>query len=339
MESLSDGAQDANLIRDEDFADTKYSMDGAEASMVTLVDGKLTPIGDTHDDVADDQLLGRTGSDEERGLQGNEGVQYETSAAALRGTDAIDPFAMPDNPMAEAELTGNPDAGDTVETGLPSEDAPLTTSTETDTTPNDRVQPNGSDLNVTETFTVNMMMPQIDPMPTYPDPSTPVPAIPDAPSPVEPVPYSPEIPEIPGTPSSPQPDITEPVEPGQPEYPHGPERIGFVTYTSSVGGSVSPDDNIEPGESTPGEAVPGNQYEGMSAGIDDEGMKNEPNTGRSARPYNEDAKDDDSYQPGERPNEARQMQQPHPPVDESSVMEENMLAGTDRTDYKSTDGL
>ncbi len=320
MESLSDGSQSANLIKDEDFADTKYSMDGAEASMVKLVDGKLTPIGDTHDDVTDDQLLNnRTGSDEERGLQGNEGVQYETSAAALRGTDVIDPANMPENPMAEAELTGNPDAGDTVETGLPSEDAPLTTSTETDDTPNDRVQANGSDLNVTETFTVSMMMPQIDPMPTYPDPSTTPPAIPDAPSPVEPVPYSPEIPELPGSPTSPRPDITEPVEPGQPEYPHGPERIGFVTYTSSVGGSVSP------GESTPG--------------IDDEGMKNKPDAGRSARPYDVDAKDDDSYQPGERPNEAAQMQQPHEPVDESSTMEENMLAGTDRTDYKSTDGL
>lgn len=318
MESLSDGSQSANLIKDEDFADTKYSMDGAEASMVTLIDGKLTPIGDTHDDVTDDQLLNnRTGSDEERGLQGNEGVQYETSAAALRGTDVIDPSVMPDNPMAEAELTGNPDAGDTIETGLPSEDAPLTTSTKTDDTPNDRVQPNGSDLNVTETFTVSMMMPQIDPMPTYPDPSIPPPAIPDAPSPVEPVPYSPEIPEIPGTPSSPRPDITEPVEPGQPEYPHGPERIGFVTYTSSVGGSISSE----------------------RAGIDDEGMSDKPDTGRSARPYDVDAKDDDSYQPGERANEAAQMQQPHEPVDESSTMEENMLAGTDRTEYKSTDGL
>lgn len=331
MESLSDGSQASNFISDPDQADTKFSVDGAEASMVKLVDGKLVSIGDTHDDVTDDQILGRaTGSDEERGLQGQEGTQYEKSAAALRGTDVIDPDAMPENPMAEAEITGNPDAGYTVESGLPSEDEPITTSTQTDSTPNDRVQPNGSDLNKTETFSVNMMIPQINPNPTYPDPSIPIPAVPDAPAPVEPVPYSPEIPEIPGTPSSPQPEIQEPVDPGQPA-PSGPGRIGFVTYTSSVDGS--PDDDLIPG-----------QYEGMTgtpgrAGIDDEGMDTNPDTGRSARPYDEDAKDDDSYKPGERPNEATQMQQPHEPVDESSVMEENMLPGNDRTDYKSTDGL
>ncbi len=335
MESLSDGARHANLITDQDLADSKYSTDGAEASMVKLVDGKLTPIGDTHDDVADDQLLGQTnGSDEERGLHGGEGTTYEQSAAALRGTDVIDPGDMPDDPIAVAELTGNPDAGDTIETGLPSEDSPLTASTSTDDTPNDRVQPNGSDLDTTATFTVSMMIPQVNPTPTYPDPSTPMPAVPDAPSPVEPVPFSPEYPEIPGTPSTPNPEIQEPIEPGQPDYPNGPQRIGFVTYTSSIGGSISPDDNLEPGE-----AVPGNQYEGLSAGLEDEGMKVKPATGPSARPYDADAKDTHSYKPGERPNEAAQMQQPHEPVDESSVMEENVLAGTDRTETKSTDGL
>lgn len=333
MESLSDNAQPSNFITDPDQADTKYSTDGAETSMVKLVDGKLVAMGNTHDDVTDDQILGRsTGSDEERGLQGQEGTQYEKSAAALRGTDVIDPGVMPEDPMAEAEITGNPDAGYTVESGLPSEDAPVTTSTEADTTANDRVQPNGSDLPSTQTFSVNMMMPQIDPSPAYPNPS-----VPDAPQPVAPTPGNPsypEFPEIPGTPSAPQPEIQEPTEPGMPQ-PSGPERIGFVTYTSSVGGSVSPDDDIEAGK-----AVPGNQYEGLSAGIDaNEGMKNQPDTGRSARPYNADAKDDDSYLPGERPNEAAQMQHPHGPVDESSVMEENMLAGTDRTETKSTDGL
>lgn len=317
MESLSDNSQHSNFISDPDQADTKYSTDGAEASMVKLVDGKLVPIGNTHDDVTDDQILSRTaGSDEERGLQGEEGTQYEKSAAALRGTDGVDPVAMPDNPMAEAGITDNPDAGYTTGTGLPGDDEPLTTSTETSSTPNDRVQPSGSDLNRTETFSVNLMIPQINPTPTYPDPavpepSIPIPPVPDAPAPVEPVPYNPEYPEIPGTPTAPRPEIQEPVEPGR-SVPDGPNRIGFVTYTSSVGGSAS---------------------------ADDEGMSEKPDTGRSARPYNEDAKDDDSYQPGERPNEAAQMQKPHAPVDESSVMEENMLPGTDRTDVKSTDGL
>ncbi len=97
-----------------------------------------------------------------------------------------------------------------------------------------------------------------------------------------------------------------------------------------MGGSVAPDDDITSSQAVGTPA---------RAGIDDEGMKNKPDTGRSARPYNEDAKDDDSYESGERPNEANQMQKPHAPVDESSVMEENMLPGTDRTDVKSTDGL
>lgn len=326
MESLSDDAQSGNFIPDQDLADTKYSMDGAEASMVTLVDGKLTPIGNTHDDVVDDQLLGRaTGSDEERGLQDGQGTMYEKSDAALRGLDVIDPALVPDDPIADAEITGNPDAGATVEAGLPSEDQPVTTSTETDSTPKDRVQANGNDLNTTQTFTVNMMIPQVQPDPTYPDPGTYSPNNP-----------FPEIPEIPGTPTAPQPEIQEPIEPGQPQ-PSGPERIGFVTYTSMVGGFPSPDEDVEPGS-----VVPGNQYEGMSTGVAnaDEGMSENPNTGRSARPYDEDAKDDDSYQPGERPNEAVQMEsQPREMMDESSVKAGDIISGSDRSDQKSTDGL
>lgn len=305
MENLSDDAQQANFMADQDLADTKFGVDGAETSMMKLVDGKLVPIGDTHDDIASEQLLNNmTGSDVERGLQGEAGVKYENSEAALRADDDVDsefdPLPVPEDPIAEAEITGNPDAGATAEMGLPSQDSPVATSTETDSTPNDRVQASGSDLNKTETFSINLMMPQIDPAPNQPTPENPIPPVPDAPPPVNPVPYTPEIPHIPGTPTAPNPEIQEPNEPGQPQ-PSGPEHIGFVTYTTSVNSSA-PDN--------------------------DEGMKPHPNSGQSARPYNVDEKDDDSYRSSERPNEAQQMQNPHPPVDESSIMAENMLPGT-----------
>ena len=87
-------------------AQTKYGQDQAETNMVKLVDGKLTPIGNTEDDVMDDQLQNRYTSDEERSLQGDQQrtKTYENSDAALRAGNGIDNTVMPDNPIAVAEL-------------------------------------------------------------------------------------------------------------------------------------------------------------------------------------------------------------------------------------------
>ncbi|WP_309547127.1 hypothetical protein [Spirosoma foliorum] len=126
--ALSDGAQQANLVSNEN-AEAMFGADQAETNMVKLVDGKLTPIGDTDDDVVDGQLANRYSSDEERSLQGDQlrGKTYENSDSAQYADAGIDDEAIPHASnttadIAEADITGNPDAGATANTGLPSED-------------------------------------------------------------------------------------------------------------------------------------------------------------------------------------------------------------------------
>lgn len=330
--NLSDGAQQADIVSSE-HAETMFSADQAETNMVKLVDGKLTPTGNTDADVSDDMPRIRLGSDEERALEGDEKKKYENSDAALRAGNVIDISVMPNDPIAVADITGNPDAGSDVNTGLPSEDAP-----------NNDTTAQTSDATQTYGFDVRNMVPST---PGSPDPMQPMPGIPETP-PYNPFP-GPEIPDLPGTPKPGTPEIPEP---GQPE--HSPDvnavtdgRIGFVTYTAGVSGVV--DEN----ELEPGEAVPGNQYEGMSAGIDSEGRAaaNTSNTdaegmrvngavGGSGRPYEVDLHDANEYQPGERPEEAREAASlPRELMDESSVEARGMYSGSDRSDQKSTDGL
>jgi len=314
--TLSDGAQQANMVS-SDHAETMFGIDQAETNMVKLVDGKLVPMGEPEADVSDDMPRIRTGSDEERALMGDEKKKYENSEAALRAGSMFQPEAMPDDPIAVAGITGNPDAGSTVNTGLPSEDAP-----------NDRTD-TGDSATKTHGFRSGM----IPPTPGTPDPMQPTPGIPETP-PYNPIP-GPEIPELPGSPS---PDTPEIEDPTQPERQHEINSANFITFTA--GTSASTYDYKQEGE-----AVPGNQYEGMTAGPDDEGMsasgpEDQPDTGGSARPYNVDAKSADEYQPGERPEEAKETRNmPRERMDESSTMAEGMMSGTDRSDQKSTDGI
>ena len=91
----SDGSQQANLVSNEN-AETMFGAGLAETNMVKLVDGKLTPMGDTDDDVMDEQLRNRYGSDEERSLQGYTEKTYENSDAALRGAEDVKPDAGSD---------------------------------------------------------------------------------------------------------------------------------------------------------------------------------------------------------------------------------------------------
>ena len=313
--ALSDGAQQADMVSNEN-AQTKYGQDQAETNMVKLVDGKLTPIGNTEDDVMDDQLQNRFTSDEERSLQGDQQrtKTYENSDAALRAGNVIDNAVMPDDPIAVADITGNPDAGSTVETGLPEEDAPDQAERRNDGTP-------------TGSFGTWNMIPTT---PGVPDPMQPVPGIPETP-PYNPVP-GPEIPVLPGTPTPAVPEIQEP---DQPDRSHEINSgTNYVTYTAGFP-DLTPENEIEPGQ-----AIAGNQYEGLSAGPDDEGMSDKPDTGDSAHPYDVNAKDADQYQPGERLEEAKETQQlPREMMDESSVQAQDMISGPDRSDQKSTDGL
>lgn len=314
--ALSDGSQQADMVSNEN-AQTKYGQDQAETNMVKLVDGKLTPIGDTEDDVMDDQLQNRYTSDEERSLQGDQQrtKTYENSDAALRAGNGMDSTVMPNDPIADAEITGNPDAGATMETGLPDEDAPDRTDRRNDATPTGSFGP------------WNM----IPPTPGTPDPVQPVPGIPETP-PYDPVP-GPEIPELPGTP---KPGVPEIQEPDQPDRSHeiGFRASNFIRYTAGFS-SLTPENEIEPGK-----AVSGNQYEGMSTGPDDEGMGEKPDTGDSAHPYDVSARDADTYQPGERLEEGKEAKQmPRELADESSVQAQDMISGPDRSDQKSTDGL
>ncbi|WP_080238448.1 hypothetical protein [Spirosoma rigui] len=311
--NLSDGAQQADIVSSE-HAETMFSADQAETNMVKLVDGKLTPIGDTESDVSDDMPRIRLGSDEERALTGDDKKKYENSDAALRAGNVIDTSVMPNDPIAVGDITGNPDAGSTVATGLPSEDAPDQTEAGKDSTP-------------TGSFGAWAMIP---PTPGTPDPMQPVPGIPETP-PYNPVP-GPEIPDLPGTPKPENPEIQEP---DQPDRSHEINSgTNFVTYTAGIVG-IDPAQELEPGE-----AVPGNQYEGMGTGPDEEGMEEKPDTGNSAHPYDVNAKDADEYQPGERPEEAKETRQlPREMMDESSVQAQDMVSGSDRSDQKSTEGL
>ncbi len=313
--ALSDGAQQANMVSNEN-AQTKYGQDQAETNMVKLVDGKLTPIGDTHDDVMDDQLQNRYASDEERSFQGDQQrtKTYENSDAALRAGNVIDNTVMPDNPMAEAEITGNPDAGATVNTGLPSESRHDRTEAAKDATP-------------TGSFGGWNMVP------ATPNPVPPTPGVPETP-PYNPTPGpGPEMPEFPDTTKT---DVPEIQEPSQPDRSH---EIGFRTtnfgrFTAGITGA-NPAQDIEPGE-----AVPGTQYEGLGVGPDQEGMVDKPDTSDSAHPYDVNAKEADPYQPGERLEEAKETRQlPRELMDESSVQAQDMISGPDRSDQKSTDGL
>lgn len=327
--NLSDGAQQADIVSSE-HAETMFGADQAETNMVKLVDGKLTPMGDTESDVSDDMPRIRLGSDEERALTGDDKKKYENSDAALRAGTLFDPSVMPDDPIAVAGITGNPDAGSTVNTGLPSEDAPDQTERSSDGTP-------------TGSFGAWSMIPAT---PGTPSPMQPVPGIPETP-PYNPVP-GPEIPELPGTPS---PGIPEIQEPSQPDRSHEINSgINYVTYTAGIVGA-NPTNDVEPGE-----AVPGNQYEGLAAGLTtdgepnvpadqlasnpDEGMDDKPDTGQSARRYDVNAKDAGDYQPAERQEEAKETRQlPREMMDESSIQAQDMISGPDRSDQKSTDGL
>ncbi|MFD2571067.1 hypothetical protein ACFSUS_10510 [Spirosoma soli] len=337
--NLSDGARQANIVTQE--GDTLFGADQAETNMVKLVDGKLVQTGDTHDDVSDDMPRIRLGSDEERALQGDDKKKYENSEAALRAGTMFDPSVMPDDPIAVGDITGNPDAGSTVNTGLPSEDAPTnTTEQDNDATPTSTFGlwqvGNGS-------YMSHVIYPGGDMIPATPgsppDPTQPVPGIPETP-PYNPIP-GPEIPDLPGAPQPANPEIQEPDQPDRSHEVNGRmaanQTVGmfsnFVTYTAGAPGILSSDD-VEPGK-----AVPGNQYEGLSAGPE-EGMEADPDTGESARPYDVNAKDTDEYQPGERPEEGREAQKlPRELADESSVTAQDMISGPDRSDQKSTDGL
>ena len=339
-----------------------FGTDGAETTMVKLVDGKLTPMGDTEDDVMDDQLRSRYSSDEERSLQGNTGKTYENSDASLRGAEDVKPDAINDAEETtgtyvvedNGPATQNDEMTHTLEEGT-DRNEPATTSAANDGTPTSRIQPSGAD----QTNTFSGIYADMIPMtPGTPDPNSPMPGGPETP-PTPPSP-GPEIPDLPGSPSPYQPEITDPEEPnrsheinaasnqagmskyptraplGRGHYGYG----GFATRTSTM--SVAQND-VEPSpeDVEPGEAVPGTQYVGMSAGIDDEGMESMPNTGAADRPYQEDGNTPSMYAPGERPEEAEEMQtQPRALTDESSVMAQDMLPSDgERSDTKSTDGL
>ena len=69
-------------------------------------------------------------------------------------------------------------------------------------------------------------------------------------------------------------------------------------------------------------------------------MDGKPDTGNSARPYDVNAKDTTENLPGERPEEAEEAKKlPRELADESSIMAQDMISGSDRSDQKSTDGL
>ncbi|NEU69279.1 hypothetical protein [Spirosoma agri] len=332
--NLSDGARQADTVSSE-HAETMFSADQAETNMVKLVDGKLVSIGDTESDVSDDMPRIRLGSDEERALTGDDKKKYENSEAALRAGTMFDPSVMPNDPIAVGELTGNPDAGATVNTGLPSEDAPNDrTEKDADATPTSAFGSWSFPAGVGEISVQN----SVPTTPPSPDPTQPVPGIPETP-PATPYP-GPEIPDLPGSPNPTTPEIQEPSQPdrsheinaGLTTAQHHTATGNFLTYTAEVSGLID--------ENDPESAVPGTQYQGLAAGPDDQGMDEKPDTGDSAHPYDVNAKDADVYQPGERPEEKKETQEhPREMLDESSVTAQDMISGPDRSDQKSTDGL
>lgn len=363
----SDGSTQANLVSNEN-AETMFGADQAETNMVKLVDGKLTPMGDTDDNVMDEQLRNRYSSDEERSLQGYTEKTYETSDASLRGAEEVKPdarndaeettetYVVEDNGPAthddQATFTLEDDQGGTA-------DEPATTAAANDGTPVSRIQPNGADQTNTYSMTITGDM-----IPSTPDPNYPIPSTPDAPIPPTPPYPGPEIPDLPGSPSPDRPEITEPSEPGHSHEINGQALgstwVGTSKYPASAplgfgyygyGGfatrtsTVSVDQNhVEPtpDQVEPGEAVPGTQYVNMSTGIDDaEGMGDKPDTGSSDRPYLVDENVPSTYKPGERPKEAEQMMtNPRQAADESLAKAQDMIGSdADRSDAKSTEGL
>ncbi|QDK77893.1 hypothetical protein EXU85_04530 [Spirosoma sp. KCTC 42546] len=324
--ALSDGAQQANLVSNEN-AEAMFGADQAETNMVKLVDGKLTSIGDTEDDVVDGQLANRYSSDEERTLQGDasRGKTYENSDASLHVGTGVDEDNLPNDPIAVGDITGNPDAGSTVATGLSSEDEP-TTPTNSFGSWNVIGSSNGFG-----NYPSGDMIPST---PGSPNPIQPVPGIPETP-PTPPVP-GPEIPEMPGTP---KPDVPEVQDPSEPDRSHEINAQGLSTFTSAAPGVVptngpKPDGHVAEtkyeGLPEAAKAVPGTE----------EGMEDKPDTGDSARPYDVNAKDTADNQPGERPEEAKEAQKlPREMADESSIAAQDMVSGPDRSDQKSTEGL
>ncbi|UFH54261.1 hypothetical protein [Spirosoma sp. KNUC1025] len=322
--NLTDGARQADTVSSE-HAETMFSADQAETNMVKLVDGKLVSIGDTESDVSDDMPRIRLGSDEERALEGDDKKKYENSASALRAGNEFAPDAMPDNPIAVADITGNPDAGATVNTGLPSEDEP-DDSTKTNSFGDWQFIGNGQPSGD-----------MIPPTPGTPDPTQPVPGIPETP-PTPPAP-GPEIPDLPGTPRPASPEIPDMPDTPKPAIPDIQNSSDTVTYTSAAPGVV-PTNGPKPDDD-----VPYTRYENLDQGAkadpgSEEGMEDKPNTGDSARPYDVNAKDTSENQPGERPEEAREAQKiPREMADESSIEAQDMISGPDRSDQKSTEGL
>lgn len=365
----SDGSQQANLVSNEN-AETMFGADQAETNMVKLVDGKLTPMGDTNDDVMDEQLRNRYSTDEERSLQGYTEKTYENSDASLRGAEDVKPDASNDAQETtgtyvvedNGPATTDDEATYTLEEGSePNE--PATTAAANDGTPTSRIQSSGADQ--TNTFSMSITGDMVPPTPGTPDPYNPIPPAPDTPTPPTPPSPGPEIPDLPGSPSPDRPEITEPTEPGRSHeinsgasgstgvgtstYPNSaPLGLGqssyggFTTYTSTV----SVDQNhVEPtpDQVEPGDAVPGTQYVNMSTGIDDdaEGMESTPNTGAADRPYLADGNAPSAYKPGERPEEAEEMMtNPRQAADESLAKAQDMIGeDADRSDSKSTEGL
>ncbi len=325
--NLSDGARQADIVSGE-HAEAMFSADQAETNMVKLVDGKLVSMGDTESDVSEDMPRTRLGSDEERALQGDDKKKYENSDAALRAGTMFDPSVMPNDPIAVGDITGNPDAGSTVNAGLPSENESDGDTRQQDTTSTNSF--GGWKFIAGDQSVSNEMIP---PTPGTPDPMQPVPGIPETP-PYNPVP-GPEIPDLPGSPNPTTPEIQEPSQPDRSHEVNGQA----VTFTSGAPGVV-PTNGPKPGE-----AVPGTQYEGLAAGAtaapgSEEGMEEKPDTGNAARPYDVNAKDTSENQPAERPEEAQEARKlPRELADESSVMAQDMISGPDRSDQKSTEGL
>ena len=327
--ALSDGSQQANIVSGEN-AEAMFGADQAETNMVKLVDGKLTSIGDTEDDVVDGQLANRYSSDEERSLQGDElrGKTYENSDSALQVGVEFDNKNIPEDPIAVADITGNPDAGATVKAGLPSEDEPedQTPKTPTNSFANWNFMTGDQPL-------VSEMIP---PTPGTPDPLQPVPGIPETP-PTPPTP-GPEIPDLPGTPRPATPEIPDMPDTPKPAIPDIQNR-NDVTFTSSAPGVIPTNGPKPDGD------VAETKYEGLAEAAKakpgtEEGMEEKPNTGDSARPYDVNAKGPSENQPGERPEEAKEAEKfPREMADESSIQAQDMISGPDRSDQKSTDGL
>ncbi|GAB4021839.1 hypothetical protein [Spirosoma koreense] len=319
--NLTDGARQADIVSSE-HAETMFSADQAETNMVKLVDGKLVSIGDTEADVSDDMPRIRLGSDEERALEGDDKKKYENSDAALRAGTMFDPSVMPDDPIAVGDITGNPDAGSDVNTGLPSEDEGSDKTTPTNSFGGWQFIGSGQPI--------GEMIPST---PGTPDPTQPVPGIPETP-PTPPAP-GPEIPDLPGTP---KPSVPEIQEPSEPDRSHE-INAQFVTFTSA-GPGVIPTNGPKPDGD-----VPYTHYENLDQGAkadpgSEEGMVDNPDTGESGRPYDVNAKDKAANQPGERPEEAKEAQKfPREMADESSIEAQDMISGPDRSDQKSTEGL